>query len=235
MKDTVVKFLKNKGYIIIAFVCLVAVIVAGISVINTGNNSPKEPVISYSTSVSKPISPTNSPDKTDNTKPPQSTSASRPVDDSQNNNPPSSNQQKPGQISIIKPVDGEIQSEFAAKKLVYNSTLQEWRTHSGIDIAGTFGNPVKAAATGKISAVKSDPRYGLTVVMEHDVSGRRFSTVYCGLAKTADGLLAGNKVEAGAVIGTLGDDIFCEKAQGAHLHFELTENNEPLDPSQYWK
>lgn len=235
MKDTVVKFLKNKGYIIIAFVCLVAVIVAGISVINTGNNSPKEPVISYSTSVSKPISPTNSPDKTDNTKPPQSTSASRPVDDSQNNNPPSSTQQKPGEITIIKPIDGEIQSEFAAKKLVYNSTLQEWRTHSGIDIAGTSGNPVKAAATGKISAVKSDPRYGLTVVMEHDVSGRRFSTVYCGLAKTADGLLAGNKVEAGAVIGTLGDDIFCEKAQGAHLHFELTENSEPLDPSQYWK
>lgn len=235
MKDTVVKFLKNKGYIIIALVCLVAVIVAGISVINTGNNSPKEPVISYSTSVSKPISPTSSPDKTDGTKPPQSTSASKPVDDSQNKNPSSSNQQKPGEITIIKPIDGEIQSEFAAKKLVYNSTLQEWRTHSGIDIAGTAGSPIKAAASGKISAVKFDPRYGLTVVMEHEVNGRRFSTVYCGLAKTADDLTAGNKVEAGAVIGTLGDDIFCEKAQGAHLHFELFENNEPLDPSQYWK
>ena len=235
MKDSIIKFLKNKGYIIIALVCLTAVIVAGISVINSDNNSSKEPVISYSTSVSKPVSPTNSPDKTDDTKPPQSTSASKPVDDSQHSNPPSSNQQNPGKISIIKPIDGEIQSEFAAKKLLYNSTLQEWRTHSGIDIAGTSGSPVKAAATGIISAVKSDPRYGLTVVIEHTVNGKSFSTVYCGLAKTADGLLAGSKVESGAVIGTLGDDIFCEKAQGAHLHFELTENNEPLDPSQYWK
>lgn len=235
MKETIIKFLKNKGYIIIALICLAAVIVAGISIINSDNNSSNEPVISYSTPVSKPISPTNSPNNTDNNQTPQPTAASKPVDDSQNNNPPSSNQQKPGQISIIKPIDGEIQSEFAAKKLVYNSTLQEWRTHSGIDIAGTSGSPVKAAANGKISAVKSDPRYGLTVVIEHTVNGKSFSTVYCGLAKTADGLLAGSKVESGTVIGTLGDDIFCEKAQGAHLHFELTENNEPLDPSQYWK
>ena len=28
-----------------------------------------------------------------------------------------------------------------------------------------------------------------------------------------------------------GEDIFCEKAQGAHIHFELTENNIPLDPT----
>ena len=34
--------------------------------------------------------------------------------------------------------------------------------------------------------------------------------------------------------GTVGEDIFCERAQGAHLHFELIENNLPLDPAEYW-
>ena len=129
--------------------------------------------------------------------------------------------------------------DSAAGALGADKAIQDGGRGVGIDVyliaAGDTQQILKEIMTGKISAVKSDPRYGLTVVMEHEVSGRRFSTVYCGLAKTADGLLAGNKVEAGAVIGTLGDDIFCEKAQGAHLHFELTENNEPLDPSQYWK
>lgn len=231
MKDSIVKFFKNKGYIVIAAICLVAVVVAVISVVNSGNTSSNKPVVSYSTSVSKPVPTEKVPDKT---QPPQSTSASKPVDDSQNNTQ-SNNQQKPGEISIVKPLEGEIQSEYAAKKLVYNSTLKEWRTHSGIDIAGNVGSSVKAAASGKISAVKADPKYGLTVVIDHDINGRSFSTVYCGLNKTASGLVAGAKVDSGAVIGTLGDDIFCEKAQGAHLHFELTENNEPLDPSQYWK
>ena len=59
--------------------------------------------------------------------------------------------------------------------------------------------------------------------------------MYCGLSKTADGIVAGSEVKAGADIGVIGEDIFCEKAQGAHLHFELNEDGVPLNPTQYWK
>ena len=232
MKDKIVDFIKNKGYIFIALICLFALVVAGVSVIRSGNNTNNDPVISYSTPVSKPILPTDSPK---NTLAPQSTPASKPVEDSQNGNSAGNNQNTTGEIVLTKPVDGEIQAEFAAKKLVYNTTLQEWRTHSGVDIEAAVGSTVKAAAKGTISAIKSDPRYGLTVVIDHTLNGRNFSTVYCGLSKTAEGIVVGSEVNSGAAIGVIGEDIFCEKAQGAHLHFELTEDSVPLNPTQYWK
>lgn len=232
MKNTIVDFIKNKGYIFIALICLTALVVAGISVIYSGTSSNKDPVISYSTSVSKPISPD---DLYGETPSPQSTPASRPVEDSSGNNSSGNSQETVGEIVLSKPLDGEIQTEFAAKKLVYNTTLQEWRTHSGIDIEASAGSLVKAAATGIVSAVKNDPAYGLTVVLEHSLNGRKFSTVYCGLADLSSSLVPGSEIKAGAELGFLGDDIFCEKAQGAHLHFELFENSVPLDPSKYWK
>jgi len=232
MKDSIVDFIKNKGYILLAMICLAAVIVAGISVIYSGNKTIDEPILSYNTPVSKPISPTNPPKDSNST---PSTDASKPIDDSQKGEQSGNNAKPQGEIMLTKPVEGEIQAEFAAKKLVYNTTLQEWRTHSGVDIKASVGTQVKAAANGTVSAIKSDPRYGLSVVITHEINNRTFSTVYCGLANTAEGLVAGSKVNSGSVIGVVGEDIFCEKAQGAHLHFELTEKEIPLDPTQYWK
>ena len=232
MKDTIVDFIKNKGYILIALTCLAVVVVVGISVIYSGNKTADEPVISYNTPVSNPVKPTNPPKEPN---PTQSAQASKPVDDSQSGEQSGNNTGNSGEIVLMKPVEGAIQTEFAAKKLVYNTTLQEWRTHSGIDIEAVAGSQVKAAANGIVSAVKSDPRYGLTVVINHEISNRTFSTVYCGLANTAEGIVAGSEIKAGGVIGVVGEDIFCEKAQGAHIHFELTENNTPIDPTQYWK
>ena len=234
MKNKIVEFFKSKGYIFIALICLAAVIAAGVSIINLNHDDSDEPVIAYRTPAGGQSDVSN-PTKSPATNKPQSTNASKPIDDNNNDNNEQNNGQTAGQISIVKPIEGEIQTEFAAKKLVFNTTLQEWRTHSGIDIAANAGTDVKASANGKISAIKSDPRYGLTVVIEHDINEKTFTTIYCGLGKTADGIITGKEVKAGDVIGNVGEDIFCEKAQGAHIHFELIENNIPLDPTEYWK
>lgn len=234
MKNKIVEFFKSKGYIFIALICLAAVIAAGVSIINLNNEDVDEPVVAYKTpngSQSDIATPTKNPAG----QTPQSTIASKPIDDNKNNDNDNENNGQTGKISISKPIEGDIQTDFAAKKLVFNTTLQEWRTHSGVDIAAGAGSEIKAAANGKISAVKSDPRYGLTIVIEHDINEKAFTTIYCGLAKTADGMIPGKEVKSGDVIGTVGEDIFCEKAQGAHLHFELIENNIPLDPTEYWK
>lgn len=65
------------------------------------------------------------------------------------------------------PVEGEIIKEYAKDKLVYSSTLQEWVTHSGIDIKAEKTTIVKASEAGTVKSIKNDPRYGLTVVIEH--------------------------------------------------------------------
>lgn len=235
MKAKIIEFLKAKGYIFIALICLAAVVAAGVSLINMDSSKVDTPVAAYKTPPagnSGVSSTTSKPKPTE----PQSTIASKPVDDKPNNDgEQSGGSQDQSKISIAKPLDGNIQIDFAANKLVFNKTMQEWHTHAGVDIEAAAGSEIKAAANGKVSAVKSDPRYGLTVVIDHDINNRQFTTIYCGLEKTAQNVKPGGSIKAGEVIGTVGSDIFCEKDQGAHIHFELIENNIPLDPNEYWK
>lgn len=132
---------------------------------------------------------------------------------------------------FIVPVEGEIIREFAKDKLVYSETLGEWITHNGIDIKADKTSVVKAAASGKVSVIKNDPRYGLTVCIEHE---NGFKTVYANLL-TAEFVTEGEVVESGQTIGTVGNTATFEILDEPHLHFELIKNNEYLDPNLYIK
>ena len=100
------------------------------------------------------------------------------------------------------PVKGDIMKEFADNKLVYSSTLDVWATHNGIDIGAEKTTVVKASADGKISSIKNDPRYGLTVIIEH-VNG--YKTVYSNLLST-EFVVEGENVKQGQSIGTIGKE-----------------------------
>ena len=130
-----------------------------------------------------------------------------------------------------KPVEGDIIREFAKDKLVYSNTLQEWVTHNGIDIKADKTTVVKSAAAGKISSIKNDPRYGLTVTIEHD---NGFKSIYANLL-TAEFITEGEAVEAGQTIGTVGNTATFEILDEPHLHFEITKDNEYVDPTIYVK
>lgn len=132
---------------------------------------------------------------------------------------------------FTKPVEGEILREFAKENLVYSTTLDEWITHNGIDIAAEKTTVVKASAEGTVKSIKNDPRYGLTVVIEH-VNG--FSSVYSNLL-TAEFVEEGEKVEQGQTIGTVGNTATFEIADESHLHFEILKDNESVDPELYLK
>ena len=129
------------------------------------------------------------------------------------------------------PVDGEIIKEYAKDKLVYSNTLGEWVTHSGIDIKADKTTVVKASAEGTVKSIKNDPRYGLTVVIEH-VNG--FSSIYANLL-TAEFVVEGEKVKQGQTIGTVGNTATFEISDESHLHFEIKKDSENLDPELYIK
>lgn len=129
------------------------------------------------------------------------------------------------------PVKGKIMKEFANNKLVYSSTLDVWTTHNGIDIAADKTTVVVAAADGTVSSIKNDPRYGLTIIIEH-VNG--YKTVYSNLL-TTEFVVEGEKVTQGQTIGTVGNTAAFEIADESHLHFELLKNNEQQDPELYLK
>ena len=127
------------------------------------------------------------------------------------------------------PVKGEIIREFAKDSLVFSKTLQEWIVHNGVDIKADKTSVVKSAAAGTVSAIKNDPRYGLTVIINHDDG---YQTVYSNLL-TAEFVVKGEKVEIGQSIGTVGNTASFESEDECHLHFELLKDNEYLDPTIY--
>ncbi len=130
---------------------------------------------------------------------------------------------------FVKPVEGEILREYAKDKLVYSETLKEWITHSGIDIKADKTSVVKCAADGRVASIKNDPRYGLTVVVEH---ANNFKTVYSNLL-TAEFVTEGEEIKSGQTIGTVGNTSTFEVLDEDHLHFEILKNNENVDPSIY--
>ena len=119
------------------------------------------------------------------------------------------------ELSFTKPVEGEIVREFAQDNLIYSETLEEWTTHSGIDIKADKTTVVKAAEAGTVKSIKNDPRYGLTIVIEHDDN---FQTVYSNLL-TSEFVVDGEKGEKGQSIGTVGNTAVFEIADEPHLHF----------------
>ena len=127
------------------------------------------------------------------------------------------------------PVDGDITKNFAKDSLIYSDTLQEWITHLGIDIKAPRTTVVKASEKGEIVAIKNDPRYGLTIVIEHT---NGFKTVYSNLL-TAEFVSEGDKVEKGQTIGTVGNSAAFEIADEPHLHFEILKDDIQVDPNIY--
>ena len=140
-------------------------------------------------------------------------------------------EEKKEELKFIKPVEGETVREFAKEKLVYSETLKEWITHNGIDIKAEKKTIVKASEKGTVKSIKNDPRYGITVVIEHEEG---YVTVYSNLL-TAEFVKEGEKVESGQTIGTVGNTAAFEVSDEPHLHFEMLKDNEYIDPSLYIK
>ena len=129
------------------------------------------------------------------------------------------------------PVEGEKIRGYAKDSLIYSNTLEEWVTHLGIDIKAERTSVVKAAEEGKILSVKNDPRYGLTIVIEHT---NGFKSVYANLLST-EFVKEGENVKKGQSIGTIGNSSSFEILDEPHLHFEIIKDNINVDPNIYLK
>ncbi len=103
-------------------------------------------------------------------------------------------------------------------------TFQQW--HRGIDLMAQEGTPVYAADPGVvIFAGWNTWGYGNLIVLSH---GNGWTTYYAHLSYLWVG--CGTWVNAGQLIGEVGTT---GRSSGPHLHFEIRQNGEPLDPQQF--
>ena len=159
------------------------------------------------------------------------TSSTNESNNSQNDTVNTSSNEEKVELNFAMPVDGEIVREFAKENLIFSETLQEWTTHNGVDIKADKTTVVKAAEAGTVKSIKNDPRYGLTVVIDH---GNNFQTVYSNLL-TSEFVIEGEKIEKGQSIGTVGNTAVFEIADEPHLHFEILKDSIQIDPNIYLK
>ena len=130
---------------------------------------------------------------------------------------------------VCRPVEGAVVQGYSMDRLAYNATTRDWRTHAGTDLAAPEGSKVCAAAEGTVLAVFTDDLLGQTVTVEH---GGGWVTHYSNLAEEV-AVSAGDRVEAGQVLGTVGRTALAEIGSEPHLHFAVYRNNVPQDPEAF--
>ncbi len=132
------------------------------------------------------------------------------------------------QIPTYKmPVLGEIIKGYYADSLVFSETMQDYRTHSGVDISGKLGEKVCAYTDGVVSKIENDPFMGTTVEISHEGG---VVSVYKNLsAELPEGIAVGVSVQAGDVIGLIGETAILEVGDEPHLHFEIWANGECIN------
>ncbi len=117
---------------------------------------------------------------------------------------------------FIWPAAGEITSPFGYR----------WgRSHDGIDIAAPAGAPVRAARAGRTAYAGWQSGYGYMVLIDH---GQGLATLYAHL----DGFAVerGQYVATGQVVGYVGNTGY---SFGPHLHFEVRQGGQAVNPLQY--
>ena len=130
---------------------------------------------------------------------------------------------------IVAPLAGDTVAVFSVDQLVYDATLGDWRTHDGVDIQAAAGTAVVAASAGVVLSVEEDGRMGTTITIDHR---NGYVTTYASLQPDT-GVLAGDELPAGAVIGTVGNTSVTEAGLGAHLHFAVSKDGVSVDPKEF--
>ncbi len=130
---------------------------------------------------------------------------------------------------FIVPLNGEIIMDYSMDMPIYWKTLDQYMTHSGIDIAAPSGSSVKACAAGTVTRIEEDDRLGIVVEINH---GNNVISVYGNLAKK-NLIELGEIVSQGTVIGEVGQTSLFEFEEEDHIHFEMKKNGEPTDPRNY--
>ncbi|TNE55348.1 MAG: M23 family metallopeptidase [Bacteroidetes bacterium] len=99
--------------------------------------------------------------------------------------------------------------------------------HSGVDIKGTTGDPIKATANGTVIQAGWSDGYGNCVRIKHS---HGYQTLYGHLSRIS--VRQGQKVKANQVIGALGST---GRSTGPHLHYEVRFKNKPINPERFLK
>jgi len=127
-------------------------------------------------------------------------------------------------VPIRRPLEGEVDlaSGFGIRQDPFTGSPA---MHTGLDIHGEPGDPVRASADGTVTAAGWSGGYGRSVDIDH---GNGLSTRYAHLS-TID-VRIGQSVRTGQIVGKVGST---GRSTGPHLHYETRVKGEAIDPQKF--
>jgi len=132
----------------------------------------------------------------------------------------------------IKPVEAPVTSSFGYRT---HPITGKRSFHEGIDYGCSLGTPVKATNSGTVAGANLQGGYGNVVVINHgQLDGKTMSSKYGHLQSFV--VNVNDKVSQGQVIGYSGGQpgvASSGASTGPHLHFEIRENGNPVNPTKY--
>ncbi|MEK6301000.1 MAG: M23 family metallopeptidase [Acidobacteriota bacterium] len=121
------------------------------------------------------------------------------------------------------PVNGYVTDGFGMRRNPFNGEGRE--VHEGLDIAVDFGTPVSATADGLVIFAAPHAGYGNLVIVYHS---NGVTTRYGHLSRIT--VEAGQRIKRGEQVGHAGST---GRSTGTHVHYEIRENDQPVDPATY--
>ena len=125
----------------------------------------------------------------------------------------------PSTSGLMMPANGPITSYFGYR---YHPILHFTRFHAGVDIGAGWGAPIVAAGDGRVIGAGWGGGYGREVEIAH---GSGITSIYGHMSEIV--AQPGSYVRAGQLIGYVGSSGL---STGPHLHFEVRQGNQPVNP-----
>lgn len=134
------------------------------------------------------------------------------------------NRERMASTPTILPANGHLSSLFSGTR--YHPVLRVSRPHKGIDIAARVGEPILAAARGRVVfAGNRSNGYGNMVEIDH---GYGYVTRYAHASRLH--VRRGQTVDRGTLIADVGATGL---TSGPHLHYEVEQNGNQVDPLNF--
>ena len=132
-------------------------------------------------------------------------------------------------IEFMLPVANYTSIEHYSDTMVFNSTLKRYSAHKATDFIAPEGSKVYCVWNGKVESIENTLLQGVSITVDH---GNGLKTVYNSLAD-GDTVKVGQTLKKGDVIGEVSATNRQESFKSAHLHFEVVENGNSIDPIKY--
>ena len=220
------KWANRTAYAILALLLIAALTVTVIAIVSTVNQR-KEPLPDDTVDGL----PTNGEQNGDTSGDEQTPPENETPPESESGTQPPEEEKKPDAQVFVLPANGYVMREYTEDALVFSPTMNDYRVHLGVDIAGKIGDPVYAFCEGTVKEVSNHPFMGKTVVISH---ANGIESRYMNLAnELPENIKVGETVAVGTVIGAIGETALAECADSPHLHFEVWANGKQTAPSGY--